>query len=127
VNVVSMGNPHCVFLVEDLNDIDLEQRGKLISEHENFPERTNVEFMQILSEDHIRLRIYERGVGETEACGSGACAAVVAGVLQKRLSDSVTVTMPGGDLLIEWAGGGNTVWMTGPAEEVYRGAVTTTP
>jgi len=121
VSVVSMGNPHCIFLVDDVNPIDLENLGKTFSEHQQFPERTNVEFMQILSGDHIRLRIYERGVGETQACGSGACAAVVAGILQHKLNKKVSVTMPGGDLQVEWEGGDNPVWMTGPTENVFEG------
>jgi len=121
VCVVSMGNPHCIFTVDDINHIDLPKMGRAISEHEKFPERTNVEFMQVVSRDHVRLRIYERGVGETEACGSGACAAMVAGILQNTLGEKVTITMPGGDLHVEWAGGDNPVWMTGPASLVFTG------
>lgn len=123
VSVVSMGNPHCIFKVDNVNHIDLEQLGKTFSEHPQFPERTNVEFMQVITKDHIRLRIYERGVGETEACGSGACAAVVAGILQNNLASKVTVTMPGGDLTVEWNGNNEPVWMTGPAAEVFQGKV----
>lgn len=123
VSVVSMGNPHCIFEVDNVNDVDLERIGKNISEHPQFPQRTNVEFMQILSKETIRLRIYERGVGETLACGSGACAAVVSGILQNKLSSRVKVTMPGGDLMIEWNGNNEPVWMTGPAEEVFQGQV----
>jgi diaminopimelate epimerase len=123
VCVVSMGNPHCIFEVDNVSHIDLEQLGKTFSEHPQFPDRTNVEFMQIISKDHIRLRIYERGVGETEACGSGACAAVVAGILQNKLASMVTVTMPGGDLAVEWNGNNEPVWMTGPAANVFEGTI----
>ena len=123
VSVISMGNPHCIFEVDNANTIDLETIGKTLSEHPQFPHRTNVEFMQVVSMNHIRLRIYERGVGETEACGSGACAAVVAGILQNKLASKVTVTMPGGDLTVEWNGNNEPVWMTGPAAEVFEGEI----
>lgn len=123
VSVVSMGNPHCIFEVDNVNEIDLEEIGKPFSVHPQFPQRTNVEFMQIISPENIRLRIYERGVGETEACGSGACAAVVSGILQNKLASKVKVTMPGGDLTIEWNGNNEPVWMTGPAEEVFEGTI----
>lgn len=123
VSVVSMGNPHCIFETDNLNGVDLHGLGKTLSEHPQFPERTNVEFMHILAKDHIRLRIYERGVGETQACGSGACAAVVAGILQNKLASQVKVTMPGGDLSVEWQGGEHPVWITGPAEQVFLGNI----
>ncbi len=123
VSVVSMGNPHCIFEVDNVNDIDIEHLGKAFSLHPQFPNRTNVEFMQVLAKNHIRLRIYERGTGETLACGSGACAAVVSGILLNRLNSQVTVTMPGGDLKIEWNGNNEPVWMTGPAHEIFMGEV----
>jgi diaminopimelate epimerase len=123
VSVVSMGNPHCIFTINDIHELDLNAWGEQISSHPRFPERTNVDFMQIKNRHRIDLRIYERGVGETQACGSGACAAVVAGILQGQLDKQVTVTMPGGDLQINWPQAREPVWMTGPAQEVFTGEI----
>jgi len=95
--------------------------GPLIERHDLFPERVNAGFMQIISPDHIRLRVYERGAGETLACGTGACAAVVAGILWSQLSETVTVELKGGKLSINWKGAGHPVLMTGPATTVYEG------
>jgi diaminopimelate epimerase len=119
--VVSMGNPHCVLTVDDVSQADVETLGSELSHHERFPEQANIGFMEIVSPEYIKLRVYERGAGETLACGSGACAAVVIGQLQKKLARQVTVELPGGKLTIYWKGPGNSVKMTGPAEHVFDG------
>jgi len=120
---VSMGNPHCVTVVEDVDNAPVEKLGPLLSHHERFPEQANVGFMQIVSRGHIKLRVYERGVGETRACGTGACAAVVIGQQQGLLDSTVTVDLPGGSLKINWRGDRSTLKMTGPAEHVYDGQI----
>ncbi|WP_158162125.1 diaminopimelate epimerase [Grimontia hollisae] len=124
VGAVSMGNPHCVTVVDDVDTFDVEGLGPLVESHERFPERVNAGFMQIVSRNEIRLRVYERGAGETQACGSGACAAVAVGILQGLLDESVTVHLPGGDLKIRWSGPGHPLYMTGPASHVYDGQIT---
>ncbi|WP_166422735.1 diaminopimelate epimerase [Paraglaciecola sp. 20A4] len=121
---VSMGNPHCVLLVDDVETADVEGIGKMLVAHERFPEGANIGFMQILNSGHIKLRVYERGVGETLACGSGACAAVAVGQLQKKLNKEVTVDLPGGTLKIRWQGPGSILKMTGTAEHVFDGNIT---
>lgn len=121
IGVVSMGNPHAVLLVEDVDQAPVAHLGPLLERHGRFPKRTNVEFMQIIAPDQIRLRVFERGVGETLACGSGACAAVVAGRLWGRLWPNVQVKLPGGELGVHWAGEGESVIMTGPATTVFEG------
>lgn len=121
---VSMGNPHAVLLVEDVNNVPVARLGAALEQHTLFPRRANIGFMQVLDRDTIRLRVFERGVGETQACGTGACAAVVAGRLQDRLATSVNVALPGGQLHIVWQGEGAPVIMTGPTETVYSGIVT---
>lgn len=121
--VVSMGNPHCVIQVESTETAEVEVIGPVLESHERFPERANIGFMQILSRDHIRLRVYERGVGETQACGSGACAAVSVGIRQGLLAENVQVDLPGGTLFISWEGGGKPLFMTGPATHVYDGVI----
>ncbi len=123
VSAVSMGNPHVVLTVEDVESAPLEILGPLLESHVRFPQRVNVGFMQIVSSEQIKLRVYERGVGETQACGSGACAAVVAGRLQGRLNDTVNVDLMGGRLVITWPGQSTPVTMTGPAEFVYEGSI----
>ncbi len=123
IGVVSMGNPHAVLHVEDVACAPVAQLGPVLETHERFPERTNVGFMQIESPQHIRLRVFERGVGETLACGSGACAAVVVGRLQGDLSDEVKVDLPGGALIINWKGGGMPVYLTGPTATVFEGKI----
>jgi diaminopimelate epimerase len=123
VSVVSMGNPHAVQRVEDVDTCAISRQGPQIENHSRFPERVNAGFMQVLAEDRIRLRVYERGSGETLACGTGACAAVVAGIRQGYLSAAVHVHTRGGDLSIEWQGPGHPVWMTGPAVTVFSGMV----
>lgn len=124
IHAVSMGNPHAVLLVEDVQRAEVGRIGPLIEAHEAFPARVNVGFMAIKSPHEIDLRVYERGAGETLACGTGACAAVVAGRLRGLLDESVKVHLPGGDLMLSWRGEGHVVWMTGPAAEVYTGKIT---
>ncbi len=121
--VLSMGNPHAVLVVENVDQAPVETRGSEIQAHELFPESVNVGFMQILDPAHIRLRVYERGAGETLACGSGACAAVVAGFLDNKLAKEVDVGLKGGHLTVSWGGAGEPVWMTGPATMVYEGQI----
>jgi diaminopimelate epimerase len=118
-----MGNPHAVLRVADIDTAAVATLGPLIEQHARFPERVNVGFMQVLAEDAIRLRVYERGAGETLACGSGACAAVVAGQLQGWLAERVKVVLNGGELVVSWAGIGQPVLMTGPATTVYQGRI----
>ena len=119
--VVSMGNPHCVLTVDSVQDAPVETLGYELSTHERFPKHANVSFMEVVSPEYIKLRVYERGAGETLACGSGACAAVVIGQLQKKLAKQVTVELPGGKLKIYWKGPGNQVKMSGPAVHVFDG------
>lgn len=121
--VVSMGNPHCVLTVDSVKDAPVETLGKALSLHERFPKQANVGFMEVISPEHIKLRVYERGAGETLACGSGACAAVVIGQQQKKLNRQVLVELPGGQLDIYWKGPGNPVKMTGPAVHVFDGQI----
>ncbi|MCW7761945.1 diaminopimelate epimerase [Photorhabdus luminescens] len=121
--VVSMGNPHCVIQVPDVETAEVEILGPALESHDRFPERANIGFMQILNRGHIRLRVYERGVGETRACGSGACAAVAVGIQQQLLDNHVRVDLPGGSLLICWDGPGKPLYMTGPATHVYDGTI----
>ncbi|TDB53338.1 diaminopimelate epimerase [Photorhabdus khanii] len=121
--VVSMGNPHCVIQVADVETAEVGILGSALESHERFPERANIGFMQILNRGHIRLRVYERGVGETQACGSGACAAVAVGIQQQLLDSYVQVDLPGGSLLICWEGPGKPLYMTGPATHVYDGTI----
>lgn len=124
VGAVSMGNPHCVTVVDDVDAYDVEGIGPQVESHERFPERVNAGFMQVVSRNEIRLRVYERGAGETQACGSGACAAVAVGISQGLLDESVTVSLPGGKLHIRWKGPGHPLYMTGPATHVYDGHIT---
>nr|WP_298613606.1 diaminopimelate epimerase [uncultured Thiothrix sp.] len=121
---VSMGNPHAVLQVTDTETAPVESLGPILESHPLFPKRVNVGFMQVLDPNHIRLRVFERGAGETRACGTGACAAVVAGRLQGLLAEKVQVELPGGRLQIAWQGEGQPVYMTGPATTVYTGTVT---
>ncbi len=118
---VSMGNPHVVTVVDDVDSANVEIIGPLLESHERFPERVNAGFMQVVSRSAIRLRVYERGAGETQACGSGACAAAVVGIVQGLLDENVTVTLPGGKLKISWKGPGTPLYMTGPATHVFDG------
>ena len=123
VSVLSMGNPHAVQIVPDVDAAPVTTQGPQIERHPRFPRRVNAGFMQVLDRAHIRLRVYERGVGETLACGTGACAAVVAGRQLGLLDDTVAVRLPGGVLHIAWAGVGQPVWMTGPAVAVFDGTI----
>jgi len=123
VSAVSMGNPHCVTLVDDINNGTLERLGAHIEAHPRFPRKVNAGFMQVIDHGHARLRVFERGVGETQACGTGACAAAVAGIRLGLLRSPVQIQLPGGNLQIEWAGPGQPVLMTGPATRVYEGQI----
>mgnify|MGYP000601395056 CR=1 FL=1 len=120
---LSMGNPHAVQCVDDVDTAPLARQGPLIEAHPRFPNKVNAGFMQVVDRQHIRLRVYERGAGETLACGTGACAAVVAGINQGLLDASVQVATRGGTLTIRWAGADTPVWMTGPAENVFDGEI----
>lgn len=124
VAAVSMGNPHAVLQVTQVDTAPVATLGALLESHPAFPKRVNVGFMQVVGRDYIRLRVFERGCGETQACGTGACAAVVAGRLQGLLDEQVTVSLPGGDLQIRWQGEGQPVRMTGPTATVFRGTLT---
>ena len=121
VGAVSMGNPHAVWQVDDINRAPVETLGPKVEGHSRFPKRCNAGFMQVLDAGEINLRVFERGVGETLACGSGACAAVVAGRLQGLLDEEVRVNLPGGSLQIRWPGEGHSVMMTGSATRVFEG------
>jgi diaminopimelate epimerase len=121
IAALSMGNPHAVLKVNDLDNAPVDILGPAIESHARFPQRVNAGFMQVLTPHDIRLRVYERGAGETLACGTGACAAAVAGIRQDWLKSPVSVHTRGGDLIIEWAGQDQPVFMTGPAETVFEG------
>lgn len=123
ISAVSMGNPHAVLVVPDVDTAPVTTLGPLIERHLRFPRRVNAGFMQVQARGRIRLRVFERGVGETLACGTGACAAVVAGRLRALLDERVAVQLPGGTLDIAWAGEGKPVWMTGPAATVFEGTL----
>ncbi|WP_085246663.1 diaminopimelate epimerase [Gilliamella mensalis] len=121
--VASMGNPHCVIQVDNIVTAEVTTLGALLEQHERFPERANIGFMHIIDRNNINLRVFERGVGETQACGTGACAAVAIGINQGLLNQRVNVNLPGGKLLIEWKGGNQPLYMTGPATHVYDGFI----
>lgn len=123
VAVVSMGNPHAVQTVASVDAAPVLAEGPLIETHPRFPKRVNAGYMEVANRGHIRLRVYERGAGETLACGTGACAAVVTGIQNGVLDERVRVSTRGGDLTIRWAGEGEPVWMTGPAETVFEGEI----
>lgn len=120
--VVSMGNPHAITFVQNLDDMQIEKYGPKIENNPIFPNRTNVEFVEIMDKNNIKVRVWERGVGETYACGTGACAAMVASGLNGYTDENVTVNLPGGKLKIEW-GKDNHIYMEGPAETVYEGKI----
>ncbi len=120
---VSMGNPHAVVFVEDAAGLDLEKIGPLFENHALFPKRVNTEFVKILDRDTVEMRVWERGTGETLACGTGACAAAVAGILNGLTNDTVTVKLPGGCLSVQWDRERNLVYMTGPAATVFEGEI----
>jgi diaminopimelate epimerase len=123
IGAVSMGNPHAVLNVPDVRTAPVASLGPAIERHVRFPNRTNVGFMQILGRGHISLRVFERGVGETLACGTGACAAVAVGKLRGLLDSEVRVDLPGGTALVSWAGAGQPIWLTGPATKVFTGSI----
>jgi len=123
VGVVSMGNPHAVQVVDDVDAAPVRSQGPIIENHAAFPRRVNAGYMQVVSRSHIRLRVWERGAGETLACGTGACAAVVAGIRMGLIDSPVTVTTSGGDLTIEWSGNGSPVMMAGDAVRVFDGEI----
>jgi diaminopimelate epimerase len=121
---LSMGNPHAVIMVDDIDSADVEMLGKQLQQHSLFPESVNVGFLQIVDRTHVLLRVYERGAGETLACGTGACAAVVAGICDNKLDKEVVVGLKRGNLVISWEGENSVVWMTGPAVTVFEGHMT---
>ncbi len=123
IGAVSMGNPHAVIKVDSVEDAPVATLGPLLERHPRFPQRVNAGFMEVVSPQHIRLRVYERGAGETLACGTGACAAVAIGRRWGLLEESVNVQLPGGNLTIRWQGDNNPVWMTGPAQRVFEGRI----
>lgn len=123
IGAVSMGNPHMVLKVDNIDDPITKVLGSYLESYKLFPQKVNVGFMQVISPEEIRLKVYERGAGETLACGSGACAAVVAGQIQKYLSNNVKVHLPGGDLTVSWEGVGTPVMLKGPATSVYDGVI----
>jgi diaminopimelate epimerase len=123
LSILSMGNPHAVQIVEDINHSPVLSEGSLIESHSRFPQHVNAGYMQVVNREHINLRVYERGVGETLSCGTGACAAVVAGITRGLLDSTVKVSTIGGNLSICWEGGNNSVWMTGPAISVFDGEI----
>jgi diaminopimelate epimerase len=120
---VSLGNPHAVLRVDDVSAAQVERIGPAIQHHPCFPEQANVGFMEIINREQIRLRVYERGVGETLACGSGACAAVAVGRIQGLLAPRVQVILPGGALMVSWNGQGQPLWMSGPAVTIFEGRI----
>jgi diaminopimelate epimerase len=121
VTCVSMGNPHCITFVEDVAAIELETIGSKFEHHPAFPQRINTEFIQVVHRDHLKMRVWERGAGITLACGTGACASLVAGVLTGKCDRTATIELPGGPLQIEWSEVDQRVYMTGPAERVFTG------
>ena len=123
ISTVSMGNPHAVQIVQDVDSAPVEAQGALIESHAKFPQRINAGFMQIINSHEIRLRVFERGAGETLACGTGACAATVAGIRLGKLQSPVKVIMRGGELNISWDGDQSAVMMTGPAISVFEGEI----
>ena len=123
ITCVSMGNPHAVVFVEDVDSLDLATIGPAFEQHEVFPARVNTEFIQTISDKHLKMRVWERGSGETLACGTGACASLVAAVLNKKSSREATLTLLGGDLLVKWDETDDHVYMTGPAITVFHGEI----
>jgi diaminopimelate epimerase len=121
VTCVSMGNPHCITFVEDAEAIALAQLGPQFEHHAVFPQRTNTEFIEVVRPDYLKMRVWERGAGATLACGTGACASLVAGVLTGHCANAATVELPGGPLQIEWSALDGAVFMTGPAQKVFTG------
>lgn len=123
ITAVSMGNPHCIIFVDDMNSVPINLWGPHIEKHGLFPAKTNVEFVQVLGNHEILMRVWERGAGITLACGTGACATLVAAVLNHKSERQAVIHLLGGDLEIEWSAQNNHVYMTGPANEVFRGFI----
>lgn len=123
IGVVSVGNPHAVTEVDSVADAAVERLGALLESHDRFPNRANIGFMQVVDTDRVRLRVFERGVGETRACGTGACAAMIVGHRAGKLADNVVVELPGGTVRVRWEGPGSTVWLTGEAVTVFEGTI----
>ncbi|MEG4985432.1 diaminopimelate epimerase [Microcoleus sp. BR0-C5] len=123
VTCVSMGNPHCITFVEDVSAVALETVGPQFEHNKAFPQRTNTEFIEVIRSDYVKMRVWERGAGVTLACGTGACAAVVAGVLVGKCDRATAVELPGGVLEIEWAEVSGRIYMTGPAQRVFTGCI----
>ncbi len=123
ITCVSMGNPHCIIFVKSAKLFPVSTYGPLLEKHHLFPQKTNVEFVEVVNKKHLRMRVWERGVGETPACGTGACAAVVAAYLNKKTTRKVKVELNGGILKVDWDKKDNHVFMTGPAEYVYDGEI----
>jgi diaminopimelate epimerase len=120
---VSIGNPHAVIRVRSAQDAPVDTVGPAMENHARFPRRVNVGFLEIVAPDHVRLRVFERGAGETQACGTGACAAVAVGRRHGPLAEEVRVDVPGGRLIVQWPGPGEPIWLTGPAETAFEGQV----
>jgi diaminopimelate epimerase len=123
IGAVSMGNPHAVLQVPAVQTAPVDTIGPAVENHSRFPERTNVGFLEVVNRNHVRLRVFERGVGETQACGTGACAAVAVGRRWGLLDSEVQVDAPGGRMTIRWEGPGKHLWLTGPAISVYEGTI----
>jgi len=126
IGAVSIGNPHAVIRVARIDEAPVDSVGPAVENHARFPRRVNVGFVEIVAPDHVRLRVYERGAGETQACGTGACAAVAVGRRHGPLAEEVNVDVPGGRLVVRWPGPGEPIWLIGPAEAAYEGQVEVT-
>ena len=126
IGAVSIGNPHAVIRVRDVTQAPVDSVGPAVENHPRFPRRVNVGFLEIVAPDHVRLRVFERGVGETRACGTGACAAVAIGRRHGPLVEEVNVDVPGGRMIVRWPGAGEPIWLTGPAETAFEGQVEVT-
>lgn len=126
IGAVSIGNPHAVIRVARVDEAPVDSVGPAVENHARFPRRVNVGFVEIVAPDHVRLRVFERGVGETQACGTGACAAVAVGRRHGPLAEEVNVDVPGGRLVVRWPGPGEPIWLIGPAEAAYEGQVEVT-
>lgn len=122
-SALSLGNPHCIIQVDNVENADVQSIGTLLESHQLFPQRANIGFMQIISSREIKLRVHERGVGETLGCGSGACAAVVSGIRNRLLDSRVEVILPGGSAWVDWQGAESQVYLTGPVHTVYQGSI----
>ena len=126
IGAVSIGNPHAVIRVRNVHEAPVDSVGPAVENHPRFPRRVNVGFLEIVAPDHVRLRVFERGVGETRACGTGACAAVAIGRRHGPLAEEVNVDVPGGRMIVRWPGPGEPIWLTGPAETAFEGQVEVT-